>query len=105
MAQTKAQLVNDVRPSIALGNDVSNAAMSCDANVQLQVFSVGHAQLKIAGDRGNDSNEDKEARVLFGIDGTTLEHAAVRLGNYGGFHEAGNQNNDNALLISANSSI
>ena len=103
MSQTKAQLVNDVRPSIALGNDVSNAAMSCDANVQLQVFSVGHAQLKLAGDRGNDSNEDKEARVLFGIDGTTLEHAAVRLGNYGGFHEAGNQSNDNALIISVGS--
>ncbi len=103
MAFTKAQLVNDVRPSMALGNNVSDAVMSCDTDIQLQICSVGHAQLKLSGDRGNDSAEDKESRIIFSIDGTTKEHSAIRLGNYGGFHESGNQNNDNALILSAGS--
>lgn len=103
MSQTKAQLVNDVRPSMALGNNVSDAVMSCDTDIQLQICSVGHAQLKLSADRGNDSAEDKESRIIFSIDGTTKEHSAIRLGNYGGFHENSNVNNDNALILSAGS--
>ena len=33
MSQTKAQLVNDVRPNMALGNNTSNAVMNCDTEL------------------------------------------------------------------------
>ena len=64
MSQTKAQLVNDVRPNMALGNNHNNAVMNCETDVQLQIFSTGHAQLKIQGDASNVGTEDKEARIL-----------------------------------------
>ena len=84
MSQTKAQLVNDVRPNMALGNNHNNAVMNCDTDVQLQIFSTGHAALKIQGDASNVGTEDKEARIIFAIDGLVGgEYASVKLGNYG----------------------
>ena len=53
MSQTKAQLVNDVRPNMALGNNHNDAVMNCETDVQLQVFSTGHGQIKIQGDASN----------------------------------------------------
>ena len=103
MSQTKAQLVNDVRPNMALGNNHNNAVMNCDTDVQLQIFSTGHAQLKIQGDASNVGTEDKEARLLFAIDGSTGKYASIRLGNYGK-HWSSGINNDNALILSCGSS-
>ena len=103
MSQTKAQLVNDVRPNMALGNNHNNAVMNCDTDVQLQIFSTGHAQLKIQGDASNVGTEDKEARILLAIDGSTHEDAAIRLGNYGEYWTSGGVNNDNALILSSGS--
>ena len=104
MSQTKAQLVNDVRPNMALGNNHNNAVMNCDTDVQLQIFSTGHAQLKIQGDASNVGTEDKEARLLFAIDGTGGKYASIRLGNYG-YKWQGSPavNNDNALILSCGS--
>ena len=99
MSQTKAQLVNDVRPNMALGNNHNNAVMNCDTDVQLQIFSTGHAALKIQGDASNVGTEDKEARLLFAIDGTAGKYASVILGNYGNYWSSG-VNNDNALILS-----
>ena len=99
MSQTKAQLVNDVRPNMALGNNHNNAVMNCDTDVQLQIFSTGHAALKIQGDASNVGTEDKEARLLFAIDGTAGKYASVILGNYGSYWSSG-VNNDNALILS-----
>ena len=100
MSQTKAQLVNDVRPNMALGNNHNNAVMNCDTDVQLQIFSTGHAQLKIQGDASNLNSEDKEARILLAIDGSNHEDAAIRLGNYGNHWYSG-ANNDNSLILSS----
>ena len=91
--------VNDVRPNMALGNNHNNAVMNCDTDVQLQIFSTGHAALKIQGDASNDGTEDKEARLLFAIDGTAGKYASVILGNYGSYWSSG-VNNDNALILS-----
>ncbi len=102
MSQTKAQLVNDVRPNMALGNNHNNAVMNCDTDVQLQIFSTGHAALKIQGDASNVGTEDKEARLLFAIDGTAGKYASVILGNYGSYWSSG-VNNDNALILSCGS--
>ena len=101
MSQTKAQLVNDVRPNMALGNNHNNAVMNCDTDVQLQIFSTGHAALKIQGDASNVASEDKEAQLLFAIDGTAGKYASVRLGNYG-YKWQGSPaiNNDKALILS-----
>ena len=99
MSQTKAQLVNDVRPNMALGNNHNNAVMNCDTDVQLQIFSTGHAQLKIQGDASNVASEDKEARIIFGIDGPSHDYASIRLGNYGEYW-SGSTNNDNTLILS-----
>ena len=99
MSQTKAQLVNDVRPNMALGNNHNNAVMNCDTDVQLQIFSTGHAQLKIQGDASNVASEDKEARIIFGIDGPSHDYASIRLGNYGNYW-SGSTNNDNTLILS-----
>ena len=103
MSQTKAQLVNDVRPNMALGNNHNNAVMNCETDVQLQIFSTGHAQLKIQGDASNVGTEDKEARILLAIDGPTHEDAAIRLGNYGSHWSSATVNNDNALILSSGS--
>ena len=101
MSQTKAQLVNDVRPNMALGNNHNNAVMNCETDVQLQIFSTGHAQLKIQGDASNVGTEDKEARLLFAIDGTAGKYASIRLGNYGETWQGSPPvNNDNALILS-----
>ena len=99
MSQTKAQLVNDVRPNMALGNNHNNAVMNCDTDVQLQIFSTGHAQLKIQGDASNVGTEDKEARIILGIDGPSHDYASIRLGNYGEYW-SGSTNNDNTLILS-----
>ena len=99
MSQTKAQLVNDVRPNMALGNNHNNAVMNCDTDVQLQIFSTGHAQLKIQADASNVGTEDKEARIILGIDGPSYDYASIRLGNYGEYW-SGSTNNDNALILS-----
>ena len=103
MSQTKAQLVNDVRPNMALGNNHNNAVMNCDTDVQLQIFSTGHAALKIQGDASNLASEDKEAQLLFAIDGTNGKYASIRLGNYG-YHWSSGTNNDNTLILSCASS-
>lgn len=103
MSQTKAQLVNDVRPNMALGNNHNNAVMNCDTDVQLQIFSTGHAALKIQGDASNVASEDKEAQLLFAIDGTNGKYASIRLGNYG-YHWSSGTNNDNTLILSCASS-
>ena len=103
MSQTKAQLVNDVRPNMALGNNHNNAVMNCDTDVQLQIFSTGHAALKIQGDASNLASEDKEAQLLFAIDGTNGKYASIRLGNYG-YHWSSGTNNDNTLILSCSSS-
>ena len=103
MSQTKAQLVNDVRPNMALGNNHNNAVMNCDTDVQLQIFSTGHGQLKIQGDASNVGTEDKEARILLAVDGPTHEDAAIRLGNYGSHWASATVNNDNALILSCGS--
>ena len=102
MAQTKAQLVNDVRPNMALGNNHNDAVMNCETDVQLQVFSTGHGQIKIQGDASNVGTEDKEARLILAIDGSTHDDAAIRLGNYGS-HWTPSVNNDNALILSCGS--
>ena len=99
MSQTKAQLVNDVRPNMALGNNHNNAVMNCDTDVQLQIFSTGHAQLKLQADASNVGTEDKEARIILGIDGFSHDYASIRLGNYGKYW-SGSTNNDNALILS-----
>ena len=99
MSQTKAQLVNDVRPNMALGNNHNNAVMNCDTDVQLQIFSTGHAQLKIQGDASNVGTEDKEARIILGIDGPSHDYASIRLGNYGKYW-SNSTNNDNTLILS-----
>ena len=104
MSQTKAQLVNDVRPNMALGNNTSNAVMNCDTDVQLQIFSTGHGQLKIQGDASNVGTEALEARLLLAIDGSNYEYAAIRLGNYGSYWYSSTVNNDNALILSCGSS-
>ena len=106
MSQTKAQLVNDVRPNMALGNNHNNAVMNCDTDVQLQIFSTGHAALKIQGDASNVGTEDKEARIIFAIDGLVGgDYSSVKLGNYG-YKWQGSPpvNNDNALILSSASS-
>ena len=103
MSQTKAQLVNAVRPNMALGNNHNNAVMNCDTDVQLQIFSTGHAALKIQGDASNLASEDKEAQLLFAIDGTNGKYASIRLGNYG-YHWSSGTNNDNTLILSCASS-
>ena len=103
MSQTKAQLVNDVRPNMALGNNHNNAVMNCDTDVQLQIFSTGHAALKIQGDASNVGTEDKEARIILAVDGSTHEDAAIRLGNYGEYWSSATVNNDNALILSSGS--
>ncbi len=100
MSQTKAQLVDDVKSSLAIGYGTSNSAVTPDSGVQLQLNSIEHAQLKLSADRGNHSSESYEARVKFSIDGTS-EHSAIRLGNYGNYWSGGS-NNDNALIISTN---
>ena len=99
MSQTKAQLVNDVRPNMALGNNHNNAVMNCETDVQLQIFSTGHAQLKIQGDASNVGTEDKEARIILGIDGPSHDYASIRLGNYGKYW-SNSTNNDNTLILS-----
>lgn len=99
MSQSKAQLVDDVKSSLAIGYGGSNSAVTPDSGVQLQLSSVEHAQLKISGDVGNNGNELYEARVKFAIDGN-YEYSAIRLGNYGQYWSSG-VNNDNALIISA----
>ena len=99
MSQTKAQLVNDVRPNMALGNNHDNAVMNCDTDVQLQIFSTSHAQLKIQADASNVGTEDKEARIILGIDGPSHDYASIRLGNYGEYW-SGSTNNDNTLILS-----
>ena len=103
MSQTKAQLVNDVRPNMALGNNHNNAVMNCDTDVQLQIFSTGHAALKIQGDASNVGTEDKEARIILGIDGPSYDYASIRLGNYGNYW-SGSTNNDNTLILSCSTS-
>ena len=101
MSQTKAQLVNDVRPNMALGNNHNNAVMNCDTDVQLQIFSTGHAQLKIQADASNVATEDKEARIILGVDGFSNDYASIRLGNYGETWQGSPPiNNDNALILS-----
>ena len=98
MSQSKAQLVDDVKPSLAIGYGTSNSAVAADSGVQLQLSSVEHGQIKISGDRGNHSSESYESRILFAIDGD-IEYSAIRLGNYGN-HWSSSINNDNALIIS-----
>ena len=81
MSQSKAQLVDDVKPSLAIGYGTSNSAVTADSGVQLQLTSVEHAD-KISGDRGNHVSESYESRILFAVDGD-IEYSAIRLGNYG----------------------
>jgi len=100
MSQSKAQLVDDVKSSLAIGYGTSNSAVTPDSGVQLQLHSIEHAQLKLSADRGNHASESYEARIKFSIDGTS-EHSAIRLGNYGNYWSGG-INNDNALIISTN---
>ena len=101
MSQSKAQLVDDVKSSLAIGYDAGNSAVTPDSGVQLQLSSVEHAQMKISGDRVNHSSESYEARIKFAIDGNT-EYSAIRLGNYGNRWESVTGfNNDNALILSA----
>ena len=57
MSQSKAQLVDDVKPSLAIGYGTSNSAVTADSGVQLQLTSVEHGQIKISGDRGNHVSE------------------------------------------------
>lgn len=100
MSQSKAQLVDDVKPSLAIGYSTSNSAVTAESGVQLQLHSNEHAQLKLSADRGNHGSESYEARVKFAIDGN-IEQSAIRLGNYGN-HWSSGTNNDNALILSAN---
>ena len=98
MSQSKAQLVDDVKPSLAIGYGTSNSAVTADSGVQLHLHSIEHAQLKLSGDRGNHSSESYESRIIFAIDGN-IDYSAIRLGNYGNYW-SGSTNNDNALIIS-----
>jgi len=100
MSQSKAQLVDDVKPSLAIGYSTSNSAVTAESGVQLQLHSNEHAQLKLSADRGNHGSESYEARVKFAIDGN-IEQSAIRLGNYGNYWSGGT-NNDNALILSVN---
>jgi len=99
MSQSKAQLVDDVKSSLAIGYGTSNSAVTPDSGVQLQLSSVEHAQLKISGDLSNGGTEEFESRIRFAIDGG-IEYSAIRLGNYGN-NWVGGINNDNSLIISA----
>ena len=83
MSQSK-QLVDDVKPSLAIGYSTSNSAVTAESGVQLQLHSNEHAQLKLSGDRGNHGSESYEARILFAVDGN-IEQSAIRLGNYGNY--------------------
>ena len=96
MSQSKAQLVDDVKPSLAIGYGTSNSAVTAESGVQLHLHSNEHAQLKLSADRGNHGSESYEARVKFAIDGN-IEQSAIRLGNYGNYWSGGT-NNDNALI-------
>ena len=100
MSQSKAQLVDDVKPSLAIGYGTSNSAVTADSGVQLHLHSNEHAQLKLSGDKGNHGSESYEARVIFSID-SNIEYSAIRLGNYGNYWSGGT-NNDNALILSVN---
>ena len=102
MSQSKAQLVDDVKPSLAIGYSTSNSAVTAESGVQLQLHSNEHAQLKLSADRGNHGSESYEARIKFAIDGN-LEYSAIRLGNYGNYWAGSGINNDNALIISTTS--
>lgn len=99
MSQTKAQLVDDVKSSLAIGYGAGNSAVTPDSGVQLQLSSVTHAQLKIAGDAGNHISESYESRILFSLDGNQ-EYGAIRFGNYGSQWDNGVTNNDNSLILS-----
>ena len=44
MSQSKAQLVDDVKPSLAIGYGTSNSAVTADSGVQLQLTSVEHGR-------------------------------------------------------------
>ena len=103
MSQSKAQLVDDVKSSLAIGYGAGNSAVTPDSGVQLQLSSVTHAQLKIAGDLGNHNSESYEARILFSIDGSGYEYSAIRLGNFGNYWDNSNFNNDNSLILSCSS--
>lgn len=103
MSQSKAQLVDDVKSSLAIGYGAGNSAVTPDSGVQLQLNSVEHAEMKIAGDRGNHASESYEARIKFAIDGN-IEYGAIRVGNYGNYWSNGT-NNDNALILSAGSTV
>ena len=100
MSQSKAQLVDDVKPSLAIGYGTSNSAVTAESGVQLHLHSNEHAQLKLSGDKGNHSSESYESRIIFSIDGN-IEYSAIRLGNYGQAWFANDVNNDNALIFSA----
>ena len=101
MSQSKKlQLVDDVKPSLAIGYSTSNSAVTAESGVQLQLHSNEHAQLKLSGDRETTVVNHTKARVKFAIDGN-IEQSAIRLGNYGNYWSGGT-NNDNSLILSAN---
>lgn len=102
MSQSKAQLVDDVKSSLAIGYGTGNSAVTPDSGVQLQLSSVEHAQMKISGDSGNHASESYESRIIFAIDGND-EYSAIRLGNFGNYWSS-NVNNDNSLILSCSSS-